>query len=941
MKYKHEDNTLISIESGTYSQNMPVQEMISVTLLTTVQCGCNEVTLVEQLDQLLSQSDQSYDLNHVYNEDPVNGTLLHLVTRKNLPQVARLLITKGADPDARDLNGDKYCPLHYAAEMGHYSMVEALLDGGANPNSTEGTFGRSALHLLLNQGRWNTNEEHYNKSVEEFLKNPEIIDVDIEDKDLETPLSMACFQNWQYFAKQLILKGSTIHSENFNTEQDKDILLTYNNLLSSIENDPNFYKTRKINIEKKYNNFHRELKKSMNSSTFNDFQKTISEIKMTKTEEEIKSIINSEENQGKTLLQYACDNNLTDFVDVLLNQRADPLRFDRTNKYSPMLYATSKGFAKILRILTCKMIADDTLSVGLLMTDKRGENVLHKVVKQEYKCDKANYFECLKILLEFESEIVEIIDMRDNSENTPLHYAAVLNDQNFSRLLVVNGAHLGLKNAHGKLAISNIQASIIKDGLNHCIRILNSNKTGTIGIQDLEIHLSYSRLIGDKDDETACIQYMSKSETHCHLLCHPIINTFLSLKWQRIQKYYIAYFIIYLFFLAFLTTFILCLHQREIQQESHIHVPNNDTNVESEIEQNKCLSNIIMLIIIMLLIAIITVILAIKSIILLLISRGYFFTSFKNILELAIIVMTTMLLLLSFNVNKHPTLSVWLILCSWINFILILGCHPKLAIYITMFKKVSQNFIKFIVLFSCMILAFSFSFYLVFQFDEEFMTIHQTILRTIIMTTGELEFTSLPFHGFPNASRILFTLFVVFIILVLMNFITGLAVSDITIIQQEAEIYSYKTQVELICHLESVFLIGTLPIYNKLSFKKSATIKRLLKGLLLFPSCLKKDKIKAFPNQKRRCHISCKTVLRLFLGVLPTQQCEVQCTCSKLHVFDLDQPQIDAALAVVLSEKDIMDRLNEMEEAASQHRSNIEERMAGLERALQNVTNPK
>ena len=109
-------------------------------------------------------------------------------------------------------------------------------------------------------------------------------------------------------------------------------------------------------------------------------------------------------------------------------------------------------------------------------------------------------------------------------------------------------------------------------------------------------------------------------------------------------------------------------------------------------------------------------------------------------------------------------------------------------------------------MFSFMILAFSLSFYLVYQVNDQFETYHQSLLKTFAMSTGEIEYTDLPLSAFPVSSHLLFIVFVFLIVLVLMNLLNGLAVSDTNDIKEKAEIYSYISRVETISYMESVLL---------------------------------------------------------------------------------------------------------------------------------------
>merc|ERR1740123_2730513 len=111
-----------------------------------------------------------------------------------------------------------------------------------------------------------------------------------------------------------------------------------------------------------------------------------------------------------------------------------------------------------------------------------------------------------------------------------------------------------------------------------------------------------------------------------------------------------------------------------------------------------------------------------------------------------------------------------------------------------MFYTVFVTFFQFLLWYSFFVIAFALSFYVMFHTDHKngtknvdypfFDEIGTSLLKAAAMFVGELEFSDIPFTD--NAiSKILF---------VLMNLLNGLAVSDIGLIREEAEVLSLKSQ---------------------------------------------------------------------------------------------------------------------------------------------------
>merc|ERR1719516_528704 len=78
-------------------------------------------------------------------------------------------------------------------------------------------------------------------------------------------------------------------------------------------------------------------------------------------------------------------------------------------------------------------------------------------------------------------------------------------------------------------------------------------------IQDQELALSIETKTHQNHPlpETEPLWYMSQSKKHRHLLKHPVITSFLWLKWQRIRKQFNRNLRLYLLFVSCLTWYIL------------------------------------------------------------------------------------------------------------------------------------------------------------------------------------------------------------------------------------------------------------------------------------------------------------------------------------------------------------------------------------------------
>ncbi len=223
-----------------------------------------------------------------------------------------------------------------------------------------------------------------------------------------------------------------------------------------------------------------------------------------------------------------------------------------------------------------------------------------------------SYSKCIKVLLGkgynssnpyFEHQISSIINYQEKLDgNTALHYSTMQADQEVIKQLLGRGANMGVKNWRDKAAVQAILPDTIREFLDEdCIA-----GDGVITDDDFKVTFKYDFLAppklsqedGDDDSfeegalgaegeekralpETEALWYLSKASkdhrlltilafanqgksttVYCtyllyrSLLKHPVIASFLWLKWQRIRTLFYVNMFLYCVFVILLTAFI-------------------------------------------------------------------------------------------------------------------------------------------------------------------------------------------------------------------------------------------------------------------------------------------------------------------------------------------------------------------------------------------------
>merc|ERR1712106_13194 len=412
----------------------------------------------------------------------------------------------------------------------------------------------------------------------DLLLSRDNINYDTENNIECTPLFYAAEKGTEDAVKALLEKGACITTEVDDETAEDWIKKRMSNVLKEV----NTKKNRQNN-----NSIENILFKTLYNEFTNPggFTRKFEEL----SDKKAKLDLNYDDG-GYNFLQYSCDMGYHDIVDLLLTQGADPNHVGMNNRIPPIVLAAHHGYYKVIKVFKRKFL-DQHVQVDFSANDNNvlKENVLHKALKAESKAyinrDERNYTECIKLLLDDETEcfknnIAAAINGQDNLGNTPLHIAAQSGNHEAVRKLLRSEANLGLKNYRGQTPIVHIAPDIMEEFLDDCVKgeglttddkfkitfkyhFLGPPRMRKFSIDKEPLMNSKTEISGENKKElpeTEPLWYMAQIKEHRYLLSHPTITSFLWMKWRKIRPYFYLNVLFYLIFVAMLTAYVLHLN---------------------------------------------------------------------------------------------------------------------------------------------------------------------------------------------------------------------------------------------------------------------------------------------------------------------------------------------------------------------------------------------
>ena len=426
------------------------------------------------------------------------------------------------------------------------------------------------------------------------------------------------------------------------------------------------------------------------------------------------------------------------------------------------------------------------------------------------------------------------VNVKDKQELTPLHIASLNEQSQCVDVLIWAGADVSATTKTGLTALNIIlrkipeSLQVFRQRLDASIRL----KRPVPHNREFEMRLHFDLLFPSNNQcETSFINTFVQ-EHQKDLLSHPLVMAFLHLKWEKIRKFYLIRIFLYALTVICMTTYVLTALAYRCYNLSEAN--------SSKICNNKRASGFLFRRHVIeiewyvsLILTCVTIPRKIFGFMVYKSARQYFL-NIDNALDAIVIVSVflTSFIYTGRTYDWQNYVGAFAILCAWTNLMLMVGQLPAFGTYVAMFTHIQFEFAKLLLAYSGLLIGFTISFCVIFVGEPSFGNPFTGLIKVLAMMAGELDFEGLInqddilhdgsfvlYHPLSVCSQILFTLFIVFVTVILMNLLVGIAVHDIQGLRNHAGLTKLVRQTKLILFTEMVLYNGRIPY----TFKKWMT----------------------------------------------------------------------------------------------------------------------
>lgn len=582
---------------------------------------------------------------------------------------------------------------------------------------------------------------------------------------------------------------------------------------------------------------------------------------------------------GENVLVF--EEEIVEILEMLLQNGANINAKNAPNK-TPLYLAARFSLSSVVKILL-ESGADPTI------LSRDGRSVLHAA------CHSGNH-ESLSLLLQHQ-KMKNLMLIEDHNGFAPFHIAVSSCSLNCCEILLQNGDHLTRQDSKNRsrcsLILNNIPSAdlLLRRIFDSNIKISEEDPESA----DFNVKMNFSVLLSksSQDVEASIISDISDSTSEL-LLKHPLIESFLYRKWNKIRWFFYIYVFLFFIFLIVHTYYVVMTF-----------------GMKSTWEDKNALMVVHILHVVLLLLLLIPGAITIFANV-----KKYFQqweTYFKVIaLTTAAFVVfstdtqnrTTGIQSESYNRSREIGTNVASvsIFFTWVEFMMLLGRFPALGIYILMFTRVAKSIIMFLLAFSSILIAFTLSFGILLVNIEVFNTFPTAFVKTLMMMIGEIDYSDI-FEGTKNnstanivISHIFLVAFLFLIPILMANLLIGLAVNDLPDLQYHGKIRRLLKEASYLEAYERLLFV----------FKEWTCIPNSIINLFSNRSAIQRE-ITVYPNKRTRYRMKSFNVpseavkVAIELGLKQKKEAEDMETIFKKFVkeYSNDRERLEKAFEIL------------------------------------------
>nr|QLH02045.1 pyrexia [Agasicles hygrophila] len=518
----------------------------------------------------------------------------------------------------------------------------------------------------------------------------------------------------------------------------------------------------------------------------------------------------------QTPLHLAAESGYVECIEILLDNGADA-NVRNYRAQSPLHLAARAQAYDCVEMLLRKANADPKM----YDCDKR--TPLHCAVGKA-----ARSYDIIEILISYEADI----NAKDQYGYTPLHIAALNELSQCVEVLLYHGADVTAKSKFGMTALGIItrktpaSLAMVTQKLDSAITLHHHPESSN---REVELRLDFRGILQYCHPREISFLNTFVDEGQKEILLHPLCSAFLYLKWEKIRKYYIARMLFCFIFVLSLSLYVLTA----LAHNCHNHGKNmNDTQPQNVIElcekksmMGHMLRNnpfvIEMQWFVLVAVTCCEILRKVYGI------AGYpsvrqYLSHPENIIEWTVIASVFVISFIytgrTYTWQNH--VGAIAVLFGWTNLMLMIGQLPIFGSYVAMYTRVQGEFAKLLLAYSCLLIGFTISFCVMFPDSSTFANPFIGLITVMVMMTGELSLDLLvdddpedPPFLLEVSAQVTYILFLLFVTVILMNLLVGIAVHDIQGLQKTAGLSKLVRQTKLISYMELALFNGYLPQY--------------------------------------------------------------------------------------------------------------------------------